>query len=316
MIKIVSLLVFVFLTYGIMYSLGIKLEDLIDLFRGKKRDKSLEDVISMYVPERANKGKNKIRKQVTEIRDVLRLSGQESKFSKVKVYSIGLAIVGVGITIIIDKLILAPVVAIAMAIIPFIYLQILCNKYQKSIDETIEATLSAITNSFLRTESIVIAVKENLPYIQKPLKICFQEFINEVEIINPNVTEALDNLKQKIPNPVFYDWCNRIIQCQTDRTLKNTLLPIIERMSDLRSLRAEMNAKLAAPKAEAIAMGCITLGNIPLLYVLNKEWYAVLVNTIQGQVALAIVLSAVLIGGLIIWRLCQPINYKDIGGDK
>lgn len=315
MIKIVSLLVFVFLAYGIMYMLGIKFEDLVDLFRGKKKDKSLIDIVALYAPEKYKNKNAKFKKHTTEIKDILRLSGQEDKFSKVKVYSVGFAVVGVGITIVIDKLILAPVIAIAMAIVPFVYLQMLCNKYQKSIDETIESTLSVITNSFLRTESIVSAVKENLPYIQKPLQACFQEFVTEVEVINPNVIIALNNLKQKIPNPVFFDWCNRIIQCQTDRTLKNTLLPIIERMSELRSLRAEMNAKLAAPKVEAIAMGCITLFNIPLLYILNKEWYNVLVNTVPGQIALAIVLSAVLVGGLIIWRLCQPINYKDIGGE-
>jgi tight adherence protein B len=315
MVKIVSLLVFLFLALGIMRLFEIKFEDLIDLFRGKKKAQTLADTLALYAPNKIQENKNRIRKHTTEIRDILRLSGQEDKFSKVKVYSIALAIIGISIAVVIDKLILAPIIAIAMAIVPFIYLQMLCNKYQKSIDETIESTLSIITNSFLRTESIVLAVKENLPYIQKPLQICFQEFVNEVEIINPNVTMALNNLKDKVPNPIFFDWCNRIIQCQTDRTLKNTLLGIVSKMSDLRTLRAEMNAKLAAPKAEAIAMGAITLGNIPLLYFLNKDWYDVLVNTVPGQIALAIVLSAVLIGSLIIWRLCQPISYKDIGGD-
>lgn len=34
---------------------------------------------------------------------------------------------------------------------------------------------------------------------------------------------TINTLKMKIPNQIFHEWCNTLIQCQSDRSMKNTL---------------------------------------------------------------------------------------------
>lgn len=307
-------IIFFLVAVAIVAIFNIKFENILDLFRGKKsKEKTLADTIAIYNP-RNEKKKKGIRKDTAEIQEILEVTGQADKFDKVKTACVGFALIAGAICLIAGNPIFAPVAMLGSALIPYIYIKRVCNRYQKTIDETIEATLSIITNSYMRTEDIVIAVKENLSYIEPALKGHFEAFVAEVETVNPNVTIALNNLKYKISNPVFYDWCNRLIQCQTNRDLKNTLLPIIERMSDLRALRADLMAELVGPRNEAIAMAGLVFGNIPLLWLINKDWFNVLVDTFQGKCAVAIIVLIVLICGFRIWRLCQPLKYEDLEG--
>lgn len=304
--------IFLLVSAGVILLLNIKLENIMDLFRGRKpSEKTLADTVALYNPKR-QKAKKGLKKDSAEIQEILELTGQNEKFDKVKTAAVLLAIAACVICLITGNLIFAPVAMVIFAFIPFIYIKRICNRYQHTVDETIEATMSIITNSYLKNEDIVVSVKENLPYIEPALKAHFAGFVNEVETVNPNVTIALNNLKYKINNPVFFDWCNRLIQCQTNRNLKNTLLPIIERMSDLRALRADLAAELVGPRNEAIAMACLVFGNIPLLYLVNKDWFAVLTETIQGKIAVAIIVLICFLCSIRIWRLCQPLKYEDL----
>lgn len=42
--------------------------------------------------------------------------------------------------------------------------------YKKHLNEELETAISIITTSYLRTEDLIRAVKENLPYINEPVK--------------------------------------------------------------------------------------------------------------------------------------------------
>ena len=75
-----------------------------------------------------------------------------------------------------------------------------------------QARISIITTSYLRTEDLIRAVKENLPYINEPVKANFEAFVYEAELINANLTSAINSLKMKVPNRVFHEWCNILIQ--------------------------------------------------------------------------------------------------------
>lgn len=313
MTKILSFLIFLLLAVGIIALLNIHFENFLDLFKGKKKEKTLGDLISVYNPK-AKKEKKGFKKTTAEIKEILELTGQEDKFNKVKMATVFFAVAGFLICGFAYNWIMAPVAMAITAVIPYVCIKRVCNRYEKAIDESIEATLSIITNSYLRTENIVTAVKENLSYIQDPLKGHFEHFVAEVETVNPNVAIALNNLKYKVGNPVFFDWCNRLIQCQSDRNLKHTLLPIIERMSDLRALRAELAAQLVGPRNEAITMALLVFGNFPLLWFINKDWFAILTDTIQGKIATAVIVLIVFVCFIFIWKLCQPLKYEDLEG--
>ena len=55
----------------------------------------------------------------------------------------------------------------------------------------------------------------------------------------------------------------------------------------------------------------LLVGNIPLLYFLNKDWYNVLVNTGFGKGILAVCLLVLLISFAAVIRLTKPVEYKD-----
>lgn len=82
-------------------------------------------------------------------------------------------IVGCVIAIMIDNPFLVPVFAIAFAMIPFIYAKRTVAYYDNHVKEELETALSIITTSYVRTDDIVSAVKENIQYLKPPVKDIF-----------------------------------------------------------------------------------------------------------------------------------------------
>ena len=104
-----------------------------------------------------------------------------------------------------------------------------------------ETTLSIITTSYLRNESIITAVQENVSYLNPPIFDVFQLFLAQAKMINMNVKQALDDMKPKLNHYVFGEWIDAMIACQEDKTLKTTLPPIISKLSDIRNVTAELD---------------------------------------------------------------------------
>ena len=73
------------------------------------------------------------------------------------------------------------------------------------MNEELETAISIITTSYLRTEDLIRSVKENLPYINEPVKANFEAFVYEAELINANITLSLIHIlpegKTEIKDP-------------------------------------------------------------------------------------------------------------------
>ena len=52
------------------------------------------------------------------------------------------------------------------------------------------------------------------------------------------------------------------------------------------------------------------MSNIPLLYVLNKDWFQSLLFTTQGKIALAICAGIILLAMARIIKLSKPVEYQ------
>ena len=148
--------------------------------------------------------------------------------------------------------------------------------------------------------------------LEMPVKANFEAFVYEAELINANLTSAINSLKMKIPNRVFHEWCNILIQCQSDRSMKNTLPTIAQKFSDVRVVQSELEAMMQGPRREAITMMFLVIANVPLLYFLNKDWFHTLIFTTPGKIALAICAAIILFALTQIMKLSKPIEY---GGD-
>lgn len=251
-----------------------------------------------------------LRKEITEVQEILNITGREKMFPMLCALSLLLFSIGASISIIIDNYFLLPVMAISFMFIPFWYVRLTQTHFKKAISAELETALSIITTAYLRNEDIVTAVEENIDYLNPPVLSVFKEFISRVRLINPDITASLQDMKSRIDNAVFHEWCDALIACQFDRSLKTTLTPIVSKLSDMRVVNGELENMVFEPRKEFITMQILVLGNIPLLYFLNKDWYHTLMHTIMGQIVLAICFVAIFISTAFVIKLTQPIEYR------
>ena len=251
-----------------------------------------------------------LRKEITEVQEILSITGREKMFPVLCALSLLLFSIGASISIIINNYFLLPVMAIGFMFIPFWYVRLTQTHFKNAISAELETALSIITTAYLRNEDIVTAVEENIDYLNPPVLSVFKQFISRVRLINPDIAASLQDMKARIDNAVFHEWCDALIACQFDRSLKTTLTPIVSKLSDMRVVNGELENMVFEPRKEFITMEILVLGNIPLLYFLNKDWYHTLMHTVMGQIVLAICFVAIFISTAFVIKLTHPIEYR------
>lgn len=250
------------------------------------------------------------RREIEEVQSILKTTGKESRFPVLCTASMVLFSVGASIAIMLGNVFLVPVMAIGCALLPFWYIRLIQSHYKKDIAAELETALSVITSAYLRTEDIHTAMEENLHYINPPAHHVFKNFLLRIELIDPDIDAALRELKTKIDNEVFREWCDALLSCQYDRNLKTTLSPIVSKLSDMRVVNGELENLVFEPRKEFITMVLLVVGNIPLVYCLNKSWYETLMHTVMGQIILALCAAAIFISTAFVIKLTQPIEYR------
>ncbi len=259
---------------------------------------------------RGKKKKNRILFAMERMRTALQETGKEKQFSFACAAALLLMVAGCIVAIAIDNMFLIPVLAIAFAMIPFAYLAKTISMYENQVREELETALSIITTSYIRSDNIVSAVQENLSYLKPPIKGIFEGFIAEATVISPDIRQAIYHLKEKVKNSIYEEWCDTLIACQSDRTLKDTLMPVVSKLTDVRLVNNSLKTMLSEARREYWMMVCMVLANIPLLYCLNKDWYDALMNTMFGKVVLAICGVVIIVTALRMNKLTKPIEYK------
>ncbi|BFH65192.1 hypothetical protein [Paenibacillus azoreducens] len=250
------------------------------------------------------------RATIVEATTILHQIGHEQRTGFLFALSLMLAIGGALLALILNNIWLLPVLAGGFAMSPFWIVLFRATFYKKRLHDELETALSVITTSYLRSENILAAVEENLPYLNPPVSDVFQAFLAESKLIHTNLHLALTRLRGRIHNSVFQEWCDALMACQEDRALKTTLMPIVAKLSDMRVVSAELDAALYEPLKEFITMALLLIGNIPLLYFLNRDWYRALTQTTPGHAVLALCALAILVSLAAVIRLTRPLDYR------
>ena len=251
-----------------------------------------------------------LRREVTEVQSILKNTGREQKFPMLCAVSLLLFAIGCAIAIMFGNFFMLPVLAVGFMFVPFWYVRLTQTHFKKDIAAELETALSIITTAYLRNEDILTAVEENMNYLNPPVLSVFKAFVYRIKMINPDITAGLQDMRKQLENDVFHEWCDALIACQLDRNLKTTLTPIVSKLSDMRVVNGELENMVFEPRKEFIAMQTLVIGNIPLLYFLNKDWYHTLMHTPLGQIILAICFTAVFVSAAFVIRLTQPIEYR------
>ncbi len=293
---------------GIVLLLGLNPERI-----GLDIESILNERQSLKQRARSARGKNrksKLTLLLEKIRRALKDTGKEKYFGIACALSLALMVGGCVLSIAIGNPFLAPIAAVAFAMIPFVYLLRTMDVYETQIRLEMERGLSSITSSYVRTRNLQAAVAENIQRLKPPLKDIFENFHAETSMVTADTKRAIEHLKEKINDSVFHEWCDALITCQEDHNLIDTLPPIVARLSDMRIVNGELRAMSAEHKREYWLMVIMVIANIPLLYILNKDWYAALMYTTLGKVALALCGAVILVTSFLMMKYTKPITYK------
>ena len=298
------LFAFMALCWGLLKLTGVSIKD---IFSGMmNRPKSIREQIA----EVNGKKKNFIAREIDEVCEILRMTGRENKIPVIFIACGISAAVGAVIASLLSNPFMIPVLGGGCLFIPIWYVRLTASHYKKDIAEELETALSIVTTAYLRNEDIVTAVEENIPYLNSPIKEVFNEFLIGVKLIDADIVKGIENLKQKINNDIFHEWCDALIACQYDRNLKSTLTPIVTKLSDVRIVNSELELMLAEPRKEFVIMAMLLVSNIPLLYFLNKDWFNILMFSVPGKIVLAIDAAAIFISGAFVIKLTKPIEIR------
>lgn len=296
---------FMALIVGAFRLLDIRFTDLFRDFINKPQS------IRTQIDEATNRKKKRfIVRQIEEVSEIMRLTDREDKIPVVFIACAVFAIAGAIIASLFDNVFLIPVLGIGMMCLPIWYVKLTASHFKKDISEELETALSVISSAYIRNEDIVTAVEENVHYLNPPIKNVFTDFLVQLKLIDSDVVKAIEGLKTKIDNDVFHEWCDALIQCQSDRNLKSTLTPIVTKLSDVRTVNTELELMLAEPRKEFIIMAMLVVATIPILYFLNKDWYEVLMHTGIGKIVLAVDFAAIFICGAFVVKLTRPIEFR------
>lgn len=302
----IQIIVFLLIVNGLFTLFSVRFNDFVHVLARTQRS-TLQDDLDVLLGKPARGFFNR---ETLEVEQLLKATGREGRFVMVKRISLILFALGTVLSLLLNNPFLIPILGAGFAFAPVWYLRSTAGAYKKHLNEELETAISVITTSYLRSGDLLKAVKENIPYLNPPVKAHFEAFIAESEMLNANMISTINTLKMKIPNQIFHEWCNTLIQCQSDRSMKNTLTFTVQKFSDMRIIQSELEAIINEPKREAITMMFLVVGNIPLLYVLNHSWFETLMYSTPGKITLAICAAIVLFSFTRIMQLSKPIEYR------
>lgn len=305
---VIQLFSFLSIVGGIFLIARIHIQDIIEesihIFRAK------ETLKSRILTAQGKKKRNGIQLLIEDAKHILKLNGREEDFPRLCMTSIVLAIGGVLLGFLFSNYFIIPVLGLGLSIIPFVSIIFLGVRLKKQQNEELETALSVITSSYVRSENIVTAIMENKEYINQPVKEVFDQFILQVNLVNPDIKTLLQDMKYKIENTVFHEWCDAVIACQDDGALKTVLFPIVKKLSNIRTVSVRLDAMLYAPVKEYITMVLLLIGNIPLMYLINRTWFEILIYDTMGKLVLAICAAVIFISAIHVIKISKPIEYK------
>ena len=244
-----------------------------------------------------------------EAQEVFEQTGQRNRFPKMLKVALLTGAGGALLGLLFRNPLLSIVLAVGCYYIPLWLTQFNLYRYNRFINEELETALSLVTTSYTRSNDVLAAVEENLGHINEPVRGVFAAFCNNVKYVDANAAAQIERMKGALDNKLFSQWCDSLILCQEDHTLRAALAPIVAKFSDQKAQQQENETKMMLPLQRAMTMVGLTVGFIPLLRLANAGWYANLVSTFLGQLALVAtaVISLMTINKAI--RLSKPSEY-------
>ena len=250
---------------------------------------------------------------LTDFRHMLDYTRQSQKFPFFAVSSAVLAVLGIVISAAGDNVFLIFPLSLGLCSIPYIAVKFYSYSYTRKLQEELSVLTSIVTASYLRSSDLVHSIRENIAYARGPVKTALSEFVAENRMINPNLRDNIDHMRDKIDDGIFKEWCGALKKCVENDSLKYTLPPIVSKYSKLRQISLKAKPQINSMKVQLIGVILITYINFPLLKLMSNDsnhWYEILTGTAGGKLICAGVCCVTVFSILRLVRLIRPPQYQ------
>lgn len=248
------------------------------------------------------------RREYEALIKLLRESGREGELPFLSAKSIFLAVVGFTAGgAILKNTIAMPFAAALGLFIPIWSAKIYSIKYDRHISLQLESALALITSSYVRSSNIVAAITENLTYLDPLIRDVFEGFLAECNI-NANMETCILNMSRRIKHTVFTEWCTSLIKAYNNSALTEDLVAVASRLSAIRIIQDNLETETHEIIIQYILMLFLLVFTLPLIYLINYDWFLYFFTHPLGKFAVAYGLFALIYGISGIIRCSAPVG--------
>ena len=254
-----------------------------------------------------------IQRQLRDAQQMLDAAGMSEQVSTYKWLAVILAFLGFAFGLVIENTLAAIVMGTGLAIAPLAIIRSRTGEYFRSLHAKLEIGMGIVTNAYIQSGDLVGTVQNSLHLLPSPLDDIFGRFLVETQFIDANLVRAIEQMRERIDNRYWRDWCSVLIQCQHDRQLRFALPGIVERLGEMRRAQMEVDTTIRKHFGDYIITVMIVLGSIPLMGFMMPDWYDMLMHTLPGKITLSVILFAVLSTAIWVARINQPMDLEKDG---
>lgn len=298
--QVAYMMVFLLISYAMMELLGIKLTDVIKV----KDDEEIHTKAQVELQKKQKKLSLKAHKK--EIEACLQVLGGKTSWETYLRIVIGVALTGFTIGLATNNVALAIVLFAGFAMMPYLFFQIRTRSYRNTLHNQMEQAIAIITNNYIQVPDALAATLEALKTTADPMYTILNTFCTEVRA-NVSTEEALRRMRPKIDDRYWREWIDRMMQCQTNSSLRPMLAPIPKTMSEQRQQQMELDTITRKIWAEHLVVAGLSIGAIPFIIVINKDWGTALTTTPLGKAAIAIDVFIVFVGTIYAYVVNKPL---------
>lgn len=301
------------LAVGICLLLNIRIVDIVDFSRQQRqairRKRTLKSTAEAY-GNKQKKHRFFVAAEIASARELLKETKKEKGYTRMIASCVVLSIVGIlAAVFLLKNMIAVPVLGIVGMLIPIWQQKLYRNKYEKYVDVQLESAVSLVTTSYIRGNNIIEAVKENISSFDDIIKEPFERFVAETAI-NPDITDCIKNLQASFKNSIFYEWCDVLIKTYENSEVKENLVAVAKKFSTVRIIQSELDAETANTLSDYIILILTVIAIYPLVWLVNKTWFAMYLNTVAGHVCVVISCVVVVYAVAKVISLLRPVKFE------
>lgn len=259
------------------------------------------------------KRKNILVRTIISAKVMLEYTHQSTVFSIMVISSFTLGILGVVIACMGNNPYLIPPLVLGLCSIPFLTIKLYTYAYINKLQQELETTLGIVTTSYIRSCDILKAITESLEYMHSPVREVFEQLVSETKFVNPNLRQNIDNMKEKINDDIFKEWCDGLKKCVKNSELKYYLSPIVLKYNKLRHIKVQVKPEIDAWKIQLFGVIGLVYVNYPILAMMqndSNDWFHVLTTTNPGKITIAYIAAVTVYSIIRFVCLIKPAKYK------